>query len=1361
MYGTKFYRPARAYPSVLPTEEIVINAPPVIPPAQGAGMIWMQLLLPVVGGIGSFVFIIAFHANGLMIIAGVVMALCSIGSGVAMGMIQRGTQKKQRQLNSDLYRAYLEQRRLHLRKITQLQRQVSERLYPASPQLTEHVCQQVYLWERRPDDLDFLQVRIGVGPMPLCCRVRLDLGNNPMVRYVPELRSLAEGLVNEWSYLDDMPAVIPLRSLGILAVTGQRQQTRSLVQAMLCQVIACQSPEDVRCMVFFPEHDAIHWNWLKWLPHTHRLRQVKAEKLSTPDHLCMLASTIDDVRTVLQQQIKPELDRRRRLLDETSQHEKPAARLNSVSPHLVIVLDGFSPYGPLGLLPEIDELFSEAIKLGATILCLVDKISEEPALLQARLSISSIGRLDFEMLQMGGQRLEGLVPDTITRQECERMARSLAPLSLAAADSQHDLSQDVRLLDLLSIPSADTLQVAETWQTPAFSDIMRIPLGIRADGEPLVLDLKESADKGMGPHGLVVGATGSGKSELLRTIVVGLAAKHDPELVNFVLVDFKGGASFADFATLPHVAGIITNLQGDNALINRAYDAILGEQQRRQRMLHEAGNVENIKLYHARRRLQPQLEPMPYLVIIADEFAELIAQQPDFLDLFMTLGRVGRSLGMHLLFATQRIDEGRIRGLEGHLRYRICLRTFSAAESSSVLGKSDAYYLPSTPGMGYFKVDTDVYQLFKTALISVPFVSRSEQALPQTRIREFTTTGKLIKHQYSSISAAPTTLLVDEASDLHTEMDVVIERLSIMQERQHQKVHQVWLSPLRKSLPLYTIFEEYLHQPLTGERLSSPPPFGPLRLPLGLVDLPLMQAQEPMWLDFSGSDGHLALVGAPQTGKSTFLRTLITSFMVTHTPIDVQLYCIDLGGGLLRTFQNAPHVGVVCGKAERDKVRRVIRQMRKVIEDREFFFREQGIDSMATFRIRRSHGELKEMPFGDVFLMIDNFSQFCMEFDLEAEVTELVATGLTYGVHVVLAANRWAEIRSKVRDNIGTRLELHLNDPLDSEFGKAVAAKIPVGVPGRGVNKEKVPFQVALPVVDHTLSTDDASLAATHRVLETFVTTVRSAWKGEVAPPIRLLPALVNAESLPTASMADQPAGIPLGLEESRLDPLFVDLIDAGPHFLILGDSECGKTTLLRTWMRGVEQRYTRDQLAFGIIDYRKTLLDFADSKNLLAYAYNANTLTETLGNFRVDLEKRLKAGADLPLNQLRSKKRWDGRHYFLFVDDYDALASQSNTPLSPLLDAILAGRDIGFHLVLARRVGGIGRASFEPIIQRLREMGTSALIMSGDAQEGRIIHGQAASPLPPGRGYFVKAKSPATLIQVAYSEPHYVYDEE
>lgn len=1329
-----FYRPARAYPPPLPKDEMIITAPPPVQQRQGGAASWLQYLFPVVGGLGSMVFFIAFRSNPFILVAVIAMALCSVGMGVTMGVQQRVTYKRQRKIERTTYLNYLTDCRTRLRSIVKQQREVGSHIYPAPDQIEQDVFQHNTLWERRPEDRDFLSVRLGTGPTQLSSPVRLDLGNNPMVQFVPELRSQAESLVAEFDHLDDTPVVVSLRNVGTLAINGNYALTHGLTRAILSQIIAFHAPEDVRCAAYFPQHATQEWEWLKWLPHTRRLRQVKAEKKYAPDPLCMLADTPAAFGDILKHQIKPELDRRRRLIQD--QRTTP---MQAMKPHMLVVIDGFNPGSAIAHLPETEELFRDAAQLGVTVICLVENEEQEPAILHARITVSSVGWFAFKEIAFGGRVLEGLSLDTASNVLCDRIARRLTPLTLADKGAQQDLSHDVRLLDLLNIDSADAVYSEQTWQQHTRQSLLQAAIGRRADGEPLVLDLKEAAERGMGPHGLIVGATGSGKSELLRTIVTSLTITHDPDTVNFVLVDFKGGASFADFAKLPHVAGVITNLQNDASLVDRVYASLSGEQQRRQRMLHEAGNLDNIKQYQAKWHMDRTMEAMPHLLIIVDEFAELIANRPDFLDLFIAIGRVGRSLGLHLLLATQRIDEGRMKGLEGHLRYRICLRTFSAAESSAVLGNPDAYYLPSSPGVGYFKVDTDVYSLFKTALVSVPYVPVTEQATPASLMRIFDSTGKLVKHGIEADQDV-------EGDDLYTEMDVVLDHLS--QTISH--VHQVWLPPLEKTLLLDSVLEmetygieKYPH-PLRS--------FGPLCVPIGLLDKPLEQVQVPLILDFSGSGGHLAVVGAPQSGKSTLLRTLFTSLMVTHSPRDVQLYGLDFGGGLLRIFESAPHVGAICGKAERDKVRRLVRQMQKIIEDREFLFRERGIDSMATYRMRRRAGELQDAPFGDVFLVIDNFAQFQQDFEqLESDLVEIVATGLTYGVHVVLAANRWAEIRSKLRDNIGRRLELRLNDPIESEVGKVPAAALPVGVPGRGLTKEKLQFHTALPVVRSRKEREDAHDVPVQTALTAFVQQLKCRWNGEPAPPIRMLPSMITLQNLPPSPEQE---GVPLGIEEFRLHTVSINLLTAGPHFIVLGDMECGKTTLLRTWMRSLERRYTTKQVAFAIVDYRKTLLDFAESPHLLTYAHNPPTLKACVDNFKVDLDKRVSASADVPLAELRKQRRWDGCHFFLFVDDYDAIITPSGSPLNPLVELLLSGRDIGFHVVVTRRVGGAGRALFEPVIQRLREMGSSALIMNGDPQEGKLLHNQAATLLPAGRGYLVQRNQPPTLVQIAYTEP-------
>lgn len=1343
MQGILLHRPARTFPDALPTQEIVIAAPPLVQPDPKTAASWLQWIIPLFGSLGSVIFYIAspFGRSPAMLIGVVAMMGISIMSGGLMRSQQRRGSKQKKSQDREKYLRYLAQQTSRLDGIAQRQRLASARLYPDLAELEQVVRERRYVWERRPTDSDFLDVRIGMSATPLCSPLRLDLDANPLADHDPELVPQAQSVISKYEQIPDAPVVVPLRDTSALAITGNLPATRSLLRMMLCSIAAFHAPDDVRIMAYFPPQARDEWTWLKWLPHTRRLHQPRGLKKQDPEPLCLLAETPGAFEALLTDQILPELERQRRMNE--------AARSQEVIPHqrFLIVLDGFSPDSPLARMPALEQLFREGAELGVTIISLVQERRNEPFLLQARLEISEIGLLRYEETKLGGRRIEAVHPDTAEARACERIARTLAPLVVGEKGVQRDLSEDVPLLTLLGIPSPDEVDARKTWQPRSRHDLLRVPIGVTGDGSPLFVDLKEAADGGLGVHGLVIGATGSGKSELLRTLVTSLAVTHDPQTLNFIFADFKGGAAFADLAGLPHAAGMISNLQSDLSQVDRMRAALFGEQERRQRMLREAGNLDNIKQYHAKRNSSGSLEPMPYLVIVIDEFAELLTQRPDFLELFVAIGRVGRSLGMHLLLATQRLGEGRIQGLEGHLRYRICLRTFNAQESSQVIGNPDAFYLPSYPGVGYFKVDTDVYDLFKTALISTTYVPPNLRSGPSLRLRSFSPTGELIPLE---VAGSAKTIAPDVMGDsLKTDMDVVITRLIETGAAQSGDVHQVWLPPLSAALTLDTVMRMGLRVSPDGISLPSEPPFGLLRVPVGMLDKPAEQRQDMLLLDFSGSGGHLVLVGAPQTGKSTFLRTLVASFAVTHTPRDVQVYCIDFGGGLLRAFEDLPHIGVVAGKSERDKVKRTINQMRTIMQEREYLFRERRIDSMATFRARRQAGELSDVAFGDVFLLVDDLAQLMNEFEgIDQDLAEIIASGLTYGVHVILTASRWADVRAKLRDNIGTRLELRLNDPLDSDMGKAAAQSL-LGAPsGRGIIKGGLQFQIALPRLDGDGEGERMTLA---QAVDELVGRVAAAWPHDPAPPIRMLPAEVRAGDV--ASFNGSQSGVPIGLEEFRLDPVYIDPMTGAPHFIILGDSESGKTTLIKWWVRALQAHYTPEQVQIALVDYRRMLLDLAEGPHLFAYACTPQMTQDMVSRLKTELTQRTLQSSQLTIEELRNPQKWSGPHYFLFVDDYEMIVTPSGNPLAPIVDLLLQARDVGLHLILARQVGGTSRSSFEPVFQRLKEMGTPGLIMSGDPQEGQLLGTQKAAPLPPGRGYLVRRNQRTALVQTVLAE--------
>lgn len=1356
MASTTFYRSVRSYPEPLPNEAIKIDPPPAQEQKTGGASSLLQLLYPLSGMLISGLFIFStMGANRggippLLLVGEISFIPLSVGIMFLANYLQRRSLKQKARAERETYRRYLEGIERRIAEIGRRQSVWNTRLYPEISNLFPLVTQQRFLWERRPADEDFLKVRVGLALAPLCCSIEFQ--EDYRVNYEQELLFTARELTTSKQYLEKQPQVISLTRMGTLAVAGQSGPVRSLVRAMLSQIVAFHAPSEVRIVAFYPSEASQAWIWLKWLPHTRLLRQLKADQNAEGEQLCMLADTFSDFEDLFAAQIKPEVERRERM--NLDRRGSSAATERRPLPHLVLVLDGFTPGSVLARMEGLEEILRNSTRLGITVLCLVADVRQAPSMIQGLLSLSTRSgstQLRFKETTVAGNEVEFILPDAIDTKPCEQIARSLAPLKLVDMDADFDFSQDIRLLDLQNIQAIEHFPIAEYWSTPTPQQLLRVPVGQHKNG-PLLLDLKEMAMGGYGPHGLVVGATGSGKSELLRTIVSSLALTHDPQLVNFVLVDFKAGAAFADFENLPHVAGIITNLENDPLLISRMYESLLGEQNRRQMLLSRAGNLINIRQYQAKRQKNPEMEPMPYLLIIVDEFAQLIANHEEFLALFTRFGQVGRSLGMHMMLATQRVDEGRLKTLEGHLRYRICLRTFRPEESVAVIGTPDAYFLPPAPGSGYFKVDDDIYTAFKAALISTPYIPPDQQQVdPVTLIREFTSTGRLI-----SVYEGTRRDVVEEG--VATEMTKVVECIEeITPPQGGWCVHPVWQPPLKDRLLLDELLLRCGYRDLDGSHWQTPAPFGPLTVPIGLLDRPVEQVQEPVLLDFSGVGGHMVIIGAPQSGKSTLLRTIIASFMVTHSPQEVQLYCIDLGGGLLRVFDGVPHVGAVCSKTERDRIRRVIRRMRQVLLEREELFASRGIDSMATYRQLRLSNKLEGEEFGDIFLLIDNFGQFQSEFEatdaeLIGDVTTLLANGLTYGIHLILTSNQWIEIRPRLRNNIGTRLELRLNDPGDTDIDRKLALAIPRDIPGRGLLQTKLLFQTALPIVRKKPSQEDLPLQA---ALDDLILRVQQAWKGPVAPRIMVLPPEVSWAAMLAKPTTNQ-SGVPIGLEEFRLGPQFIDLIQNDPHFLILGDRECGKTTCLRTWIRGLQHYYTPQQVQVVLIDYRKTMIDMSRSTHVHTYAIMAEQVKECVKQLKAELETRLAELSAMPVEQFSGVRAWDGTHYVLVVDDYEMMATpdpRSSNPLNPLEGLLQSAHEIGFHLVQARRVANFGQTNLDPIFRGLKNMEGPGLLMRGDPTEGRmVLHKQSITDaLPRGRGTLVRRGYPPTLVQIAY----------
>ncbi|EME58535.1 type VII secretion protein EccC [Amycolatopsis decaplanina] len=1317
-------RPARKPAPEMPAGELLLQAPPEIPPSPGRQWTQMLTVLPMVAMMAAMLLMYSGSMAGSMRF--VVFGMMGVGmlGMVAMSFLQGGSPSKREMGHARRkYLRHLAQHRVRLRRSVRGQRRTMEYLHP-DPASLWSLASSYRLWERRKDDQDFAIARIGTGPQaPAATLVAPD--TKPLEELEPLSALALRQFIATYSTVGKLPIAIAVNGFSRIHLRGDRATTLGLLRAVLAQLATLQSPDDIRIAICVNEESRPAWEWVKWLPHA-----LHPERTDALGALRLVAPSVQALESMLEEELskRPRFD--------------PEADVRVPGPHLVVVLDG-------GAVAGSDHLMTGGGVEGVTI---VDLTTMPPRALDRTtvvLDVDADGDLVSETCDgdapLGHADFLGVVA-------AEGLARQLAPLRLRAGSrGETPMSAELGLAELLDLGDPYEFDPADTWEPRPNRDRLRVKLGIQADGVPIEIDLKESAQDGMGPHGLLIGATGSGKSELLRTLVLALAVTHPPSSLNFALVDFKGGATFTRLDTLPHTSAVITNLADELHLVDRMTDAINGELIRRQELLRAAGNFSSLRDYEKARAAGAPLPEVPTLLVICDEFSELLSAKPDFIDMFVQIGRVGRSLGVHLLLASQRLEEGRLRGLETHLSYRIGLRTFSEMESRAVLGVTDAFKLPRAPGHGFLKVGTDQMDRFRSAYVSGVYQRASgggvaASAGEQLVLQEYTTTylGAEIDADEEELEDRTPE---NDAAVGETLLDILVDRLA----GRGVPAHQVWLPPLAESPTLDGVLPGLVTHPHRGLTVDSTTMAGSLRPVLGTVDRPFEQRRDPLVLDLSGAAGHVLVLGAPQTGKSTVLRTLITSLALTHTPRETQFYCLDFGGGTLASIAGLPHVAGVCGRLDTGAVRRTVAEVATLLTQRERMFAEHQIDGIVTYRRLRAEGQFAEHSHGDVFLVVDGWQTLRNDFpDLEEMVGDVAARGLSYGVHVVAGCSRSFDLRMNVRDLFASRLELKIGDPIDSVIDRRAAMSVPPDAPGRGIAMSGHQMLVALPRIDGVAETEDLAGG-----VNGLVEAVKAAWPGAPAPSVRLLPGVFPYEELPAKDeTTGAEAGLAVGIHEHDLSPMRHDFA-ADPHFFLLADTQCGKTSFLRTLARRIETTYRPAEARIVLVDHRRGLLGEIGDDYLLGYGTNDSHSAGLMTEVASSLAKRL-PGPDVTPEQLRARNWWHGPEIFVLVDDYDMVATHENHPLMPLLPLVAQGSDIGLHVVLARRSGGAGRGLFEPFLTRLREVGTPGLMMSGDRDEGPLLGGMRAQVLPPGRGWLVDRRGHKGLVQLAWLPPRH-----
>jgi S-DNA-T family DNA segregation ATPase FtsK/SpoIIIE len=1309
MTTTLVKRPARIEPPSTQTNPLSIEAPPArgqsAPALAGASM----MMMPIMSGTGSITVAITQKGRPIVAVAALIALIGSIAIGVLMMISQRSGTKRQVRESRERYLDYIEAMRHTVRDQITHQRAEQAWRYPRTDELLDICRDDARRWERRPSHPDFLAVRLGTGDVPLSSGLTLDADTGPLNDFDPVCLQAAQELIERYAVLRGQPITLEMASAGQISILGGTPHRRALATTVALQLATLHSPNDLQLAIVRSDAAASAWDWVKWLPHTQSVQSFDGD---------LPARRIEASVPAMAELLAPELEARLDRLQRT--------RGNAVAPgsHLVVIVDG-DGLQPGHHLESPDPQVSLG-QLGVHVISLLDTARQEPELVEARIQVRDDGSV------VASTSAQPFTMDVAETGLPTTVARVLSSLRLTVEDAGDDgLSDTVGLPDILGVADPARIDLERTWRPRALRDLLRVPIGVGATGKTVMLDLKESAHGGMGPHGLVVGATGSGKSEMLRTLVSSLVIGHGPDRLALMLVDFKGGATFAAMEDIPHIAGMITNLQDDLTLVDRMRDALFGEMQRRQEILKEAGNLPNVTAYQDRIDAGEPLEPLPHLLVIVDEFSELLTAKPDFAELFVAIGRIGRSIGVHLLLATQKLEMGKIRGLESHLSYRIGLRTFSEGESRDAIGVPDAYHLPPEPGSGYLKVDTTVFDRFKAALVSSPYVPPSDGPKTTVPVVPYVALNGLGAWLAQQASVTEVADVVSEPGSSGTSvLDVLCRQMAASGRPQ---VRPVWLDPLPEQLPLGGLLDE------------SPAAPGSVDAVLGLIDDPTHQAQLPLVWDFTGARANMLVVGSPATGKSVLLASMITSLAWAYAPGDVVFYCIDYGGGTLRGLEGLAHVASVAGRLDAERRGRTVNDVRSLIDEREQMFREHGIDSMTGWRRARADGRLPADVSGDVFLVIDGWGILRDEDDaLDWAVSDIAARGPAYGVHVVITVTQSMQVRIRMQPAFGGRIEMRLGDVFDSEFGRDLMKQIPADAAGRGLSDVggARQFQAALPTDDA-----DADRTDVQGMLEAWVGRINERWPDRQVSQVQTLPETVWVDELDRSDLGRWE--VPIGFSELNLGTATIDFGGIAPHLLVYGDNQTGKSTLLRTLVQGIVAGKSPDEVGIVFIDHRRSLMGCVPEEFEVAYGMSGDQSAGIATSIAESLRQRL-PGADATPQQLRDRSWWSGLELFVVVDDYDLVSTSSGNPLQPLLELVAQASDLGFHLVIGRRIGGLARAMHEPLLQRLADVSTPGVVFSGDPMEGRLVNGVAARRLPEGRALYVSRDGRASQVQVA-----------
>lgn len=1384
-----FARPTPEKPPVIKPENIVLSTPLSIPPPEGKPWWLIVVGVVVVGLLGGMVAMV--FASGSHVFGGIGSIFPLFMMVGIMMMMFRGMGGGQQQMSRPKLDAMRAQFMLMLDMLRETAQESADsmdanyRWFHPAPNTLAAAVGSPRMWERKPDgkDLNFGVVRVGVG----MTRPEVTWGEPQNMPTDIELEPVTGKALQEFgryqSVVYNLPKMVSLLVEPWYALVGEREQVLGLMRAIICQLAFSHGPDHVQMIVVSSDLD--QWDWVKWLPHFGDSRRHDA------------AGNARMVYTSVREFAAEQAELFAGRGSFTPRHASSSAQ--TPTPHTVIIADVDDP--------QWEYVISAEGVDGVTFFDLTGSsmwtdIPERKLQFDKTGVIEALPRDRDTWMVIDDKAWFFALTDQVSIAEAEEFAQKLAQWRLAEA--YEEIGQRVAHIgarDILSYYGIDdpgNIDFDSLWASRTDTmgrSRLRAPFGNRSDnGELLFLDMKSLDEGGDGPHGVMSGTTGSGKSTLVRTVIESLMLSHPPEELQFVLADLKGGSAVKPFAGVPHVSRIITDLEEDQALMERFLDALWGEIARRKAICDSAA-VDDAKEYNsvrARMRARGQdMAPLPMLVVVIDEFYEWFRIMPTAVDVLDSIGRQGRAYWIHLMMASQTI-ESRAEKLMENMGYRLVLkaRTAGAAQAAGV---PNAVNLPAQAGLGYFRKSLEDIIRFQAEFLwrdyfqpgvsidgeeAPALVHSIDYIRPQLFTNSFTPLEVSVGGpDIEPVVAQPNGEVLEsddiEGGEDEDEEGVRTPKVGTVIIDQLRKIkfepYRLWQPPLTQPVAIDDLVNRFLGRPWHKEYGSA----CNLVFPIGIIDRPYKHDQPPWTVDTSGPGANVLILGAGGSGKTTALQTLICSAALTHTPQQVQFYCLAYSSTALTTVSRIPHVGEVAGPTDPYGVRRTVAELLALVRERKRSFLECGIASMEMFRRRKFGGEAGPVPddgFGDVYLVIDNYRALAEENEVLIEqVNVIINQGPSFGVHVVVTADRESELRPPVRSGFGSRIELRLAAVEDAKLVRSRFAKdVPVK-PGRGmvaVNYVRLDSDPQAGL--HTLVARPALGSTPDNVFECdSVVAAVSRLTSAQAPPVRRLPARFGVEQVRELASRDTRQGVGAGgiawaISELDLAPVYLNFAE-NSHLMVTGRRECGRTTTLATIMSEIGRLYApgassapppapgRPSAQVWLVDPRRQLLTALGSDYVERFAYNLDGVVAMMGELAAALAGR-EPPPGLSAEELLSRSWWSGPEIFLIVDDIQQLPPGFDSPLHKAVPFVNRAADVGLHVIVTRTFGGWSSAGSDPMLRALHQANAPLLVMDADPDEGFIRGKMKGGPLPRGRGLLM-AEDTGVFVQVAATE--------